>query len=73
MGVEGPMVRRVADLRAAFEVMAGPTWRDPWTVPVPLRGPKPATPVRVALLAAAQLTAPGTRRSPQTKRSFAPG
>jgi Asp-tRNA(Asn)/Glu-tRNA(Gln) amidotransferase A subunit family amidase len=35
--VQGPMARRVADLRAAFEVLAGPTWRDPWTVPAPLR------------------------------------
>ena len=31
-GVQGPMARRVADLRAAFEVLAGPTWRDPWSV-----------------------------------------
>ena len=45
------MARRVADLRAAFEVMAGPTWRDPWTVPAPLRGPEPAKPIRVALVA----------------------
>jgi amidase len=44
------MARRVADLQAAFEVMAGPTWRDPWTVPAPLRGPEPAKPVRVALV-----------------------
>ncbi len=49
-GVEGPMARRVADLRAAFEVLAGPTWRDPWTVPAPLRGPEPPKPVRVALV-----------------------
>jgi amidase len=48
--VQGPMARRVADLRAAFEVMAGPSWRDPWTVPAPLRGPEPAKPVRVALV-----------------------
>jgi amidase len=48
--VEGPMARRAADLRAAFEVLAGPTWRDPWTVPAPLRGPEPARPVRVALV-----------------------
>jgi amidase len=48
--VEGPMARRVADLRAAFEVMAGPTWRDPWSVPAPLRGPEPARPIRVALV-----------------------
>lgn len=49
--VEGPLARRVADLRAAFEVMAGPSWRDPWTVPAPLRGPAPGKPVRVALVA----------------------
>ena len=30
--VVGPLARRIADLRAA-EVLAGPTWRDPWTVP----------------------------------------
>jgi amidase len=48
--VVGPMGRRIADLRAALEVMAGPTWRDPWTVPAPLVGPEPARPVRVALV-----------------------
>lgn len=48
--VQGALARRIADLRAAFEVMAGPTWRDPWTVPAPLRGPAPARPVRVALV-----------------------
>jgi amidase len=48
--VQGPMARRVADLRAAFAVLAGPTWRDPWTVPAPQRGPEPARPVRVALV-----------------------
>jgi amidase len=48
--VQGPMARRVADLRAAFEVMAGPTWRDPWSVPAPLRGPRPAEPVLVSLV-----------------------
>ena len=50
MMVEGPMARRVADLRAALEVLAGPTWRDPWTVPAPLRGPETAKPVRVAVV-----------------------
>ena len=48
LGVNGPMARRVADLRAAFAATAGPTWRDPWTVPAPLRGPEPARPIRVA-------------------------
>jgi amidase len=50
MGVQGPMARRVADLRAAFAVLAGPSWRDPWSVPSPLRGPALAKPVRVALV-----------------------
>jgi amidase len=49
-GVQGPMARRVADLRAAFEVLAGPTWRDPWSVPAPLFGPEPVRPIRVALV-----------------------
>jgi amidase len=48
--VEGPMARRVADLRAALEVLAGATWRDPWSAPAPLRGPQPARPVRVAVV-----------------------
>jgi amidase len=48
--VQGPLARRVADLRAALEVLAGPTWRDPWSVPAPLRGPEPAKPLRVALV-----------------------
>ena len=50
--VSGPLARRVADLRIAFEVIAGPTWRDPWTVPAPLHGPELATPIRVALVLA---------------------
>jgi amidase len=49
-GVEGPLARRVADLRAALEVLAGPSWRDLWSVPAPLRGPAPTWPVRVALV-----------------------
>lgn len=48
--VEGPMARRVADLQAALQVLAGATWRDPWSVPAPLRGPEPAKPLRVALV-----------------------
>jgi amidase len=48
--VNGPLARRVADLRATFEVVAGPTWRDPWTVPAPLYGRQLPKPVRVALV-----------------------
>jgi amidase len=50
MVTEGPLARRVADLRAALAVLAGPSWRDPWSVPAPLHGPAPAGPVRVALV-----------------------
>lgn len=50
MGVVGPMARRVADLRVAFESMAGADPRDPWSVPAPLRGPVPVGPIRVALV-----------------------
>ena len=49
MMVVGPMARGIADLRAALELMAGPTWRDPWSVPAPLQGPE-ARPMRVALV-----------------------
>ncbi len=48
--VEGPLARRVADLRAAFTATAGPYWQDPWTVPAPLCGPEPESPVRVAVV-----------------------
>jgi amidase len=48
--VEGPMARRVADLRAAVTIMAGSDWRDPWSVAAPLRGPEPSTPIRVSVV-----------------------
>ena len=31
-------------------MVAGPTWRDPWTVPAPLRGRELAKPIRVAIV-----------------------
>ena len=48
--VNGPLARRVADLREAFEMVAGPIWRDPWTVPAPLRGPELVKPIQVAIV-----------------------
>ena len=48
--VQGPMARRIADLQTAYELLAGPTWRDPWTVPAPLRGADLPKPIRVALV-----------------------
>jgi amidase len=50
VSVQGPLARHVADLRAALEVLAGPTWRDPWSVPAPLHGPALPHPVHVALV-----------------------
>lgn len=50
MSVDGPMARRVADVRAAFRVLAGPHPRDPFCVPAPLDGPALGTPIRVALV-----------------------
>ena len=64
--VQGPMARRIADLRLAFATMIAPDPRDPWHVPVPathlpsttrrmhvLRGDYPP-PVHVALNRAAR-------------------
>lgn len=48
--VNGPLARRVADLRRALEVTAGTTWRDPWTVPASLRVAELRKPSRVALV-----------------------
>ena len=59
--VNGPLARRVADLREAFEMVAGPTWSDPWTVPAPLRGPELAKPIRVALCSTRPARAPRSR------------
>src|SRR4029077_19530962 len=36
IGVVGPMARTIADVRALFEVMAGPDPGDAWSAPVPL-------------------------------------
>ncbi|WP_433266148.1 amidase [Actinosynnema sp. CS-041913] len=47
--VDGPLARTVGDLRAAFEVLAGASPRDPRAVPAPLRGEP--VPRRVAVVA----------------------
>jgi amidase len=64
--VVGPMARHVADLRAALEVLSGPSWRDPWSVPAPLRGPEPSGPRRVALV----LDPGGLGIAPQVQRGL---
>jgi amidase len=61
--VQGPLARCVADLRAALDVLAGPTWRDPWSVPAPLRGPEPGQPLRVAIVV--DPAGPGTAKQVQ--------
>ena len=39
MSTDGPIARRVADLRLGLMTMAAGDWRDPWWVPVPLESP----------------------------------
>ena len=47
---QGPMARRIADLRIAFELLSAPDARDPRWVPAPLQGPPLKRPIRVAVL-----------------------
>ena len=51
MNVQGPMARRVADVRAALKVLMGAHPRDPWSIDAPFDGPKAAQPLRVAVVA----------------------
>jgi len=49
MSVQGPLARRVGDLRLALLAMSKGDARDPWWVPAPLDGPPPERPIRVAI------------------------
>jgi amidase len=51
MLAEGPMARRVADVRAGLLVLAGADRRDPNSLPVAVTAPVPDRPLRVAVLA----------------------
>jgi amidase len=51
MNVQGPMARRVADVRAALEVVRGPDPRDPTSLPVTLTDAAPDERLRVAVMA----------------------
>jgi amidase len=51
MAVDGPMARRVADLRLAFGLLAGSDPRDPFAVDAPVERDDTAARVRVALVA----------------------
>jgi amidase len=48
--VQGPMARRVADVRAALEVLSGAHPRDPWSLTMPFEVTAPR-PIRVAMVA----------------------
>lgn len=51
MAVEGTMARRVADVRAAFEVVAGPDPRDHTSLPVSLTALGDGEKLRIAVMA----------------------
>jgi len=51
MVVQGPLTRRVRDARLAFAAMAVADPLDPRCTDVPLEGPPPKRPIRVALVA----------------------
>src|SRR5215470_9921663 len=50
MNVQGPMARRVADVRLALRVLIGAHARDPWSIDAPFEGPSVAPPIRVAVM-----------------------
>jgi amidase len=49
MSVQGPLARRVADVRLGLGAMASRDPRDPWWAGVALEGPPAGRPIRVAL------------------------
>jgi amidase len=51
MTVQGPMARRVADVRLGLRILMGAHPRDPWSIDAPFEGPPLARPLRVAVLA----------------------
>ena len=51
MVVEGPMARRVADVRAGLEILSGQHWRDPRSVTAALTDAAPDERLRIAVLA----------------------
>src|SRR5215470_495945 len=51
MNVQGPMARRVADVRLGLRVLMGAHARDPWSIDAPFEGPTSSRPIRVAVVA----------------------
>lgn len=49
IAVPGPLARRVADLRLAFQAMTMPDPRDPFHVPMPVSNTPPPRPLKVAI------------------------
>lgn len=47
---QGPMARRIADLRVALEIISAPDARDPRWVPAPPQGAPGKRPIRVAVV-----------------------
>src|SRR5947209_164010 len=50
MNVQGPMARRVADVRLGLKILMGAHPRDPWSIDAPFEGPAVSRPIRVAVL-----------------------
>ena len=51
MNVQGPMARRVADVRLGLKILIGAHPRDPWSIDAPFEGPALPRPLRVAVVA----------------------
>ena len=51
MNVQGPMARRVADVRLGLRVLMGAHPRDPWSIDAPFEGAAVPRPLRVAVIA----------------------
>jgi amidase len=51
MNVQGPMARRVAEVRLGLRVLIGPHARDPYSIAAPFEGPPLSRPIRVAVVA----------------------
>ena len=51
MNVQGPMARRVADVRLGLRILMGAHPRDPWSIDAPFEGRVLSRPIRVAVIA----------------------
>jgi len=51
MNVQGPMARRIADVRLGLRVLMGAHPRDPWSIDAPFEGAAVPRPLRVAVIA----------------------